>query len=99
HTLALHSSPTRRSSDLQPGRHLGLDHRLARPQLARLQHFTQRLVGVLRRALLAVRHAFTPRAAGVAMVYRGETPFLESRGGGWLDRKSTRLNSSHVKNS
>src|SRR5690606_41561433 len=84
HHRALHSFPTRRSSDLQE--QVGLDQiheraRLRRRQLALAHHHAV----AARREETIERPGHQPAAIGVGQADRRQ------------DRKSTRLNSSHVK--
>src|SRR5690606_41784846 len=89
HTLVRHSLPTRRSSDLELG--IGILRLVDRPGQAEAQRAKGGDPG----------QAHTRRTGQVAQIYvaaRVVTPFL-GRAAVGVDRKSTRLNSSHVKNS
>src|SRR5690606_39338813 len=97
HSRVRHSFPTRRSSDLfREGRHLGPRHAVAYP-------LVQTLVAEAGEKP-RIEQARPPAAREVGPMTGGacsleDRAALIARRGAVRDRKSTRLNSSHVKSS
>src|SRR5207248_9245419 len=90
--LTLPSSPTRRSSDLLGGANLELRRLPARFLPPDALHSTVDALG-LRAAVAIPRGAYVTASA---LAGRGHRPWSGARpGAGSVDRKSTRLNSSH----
>src|SRR5207248_6730067 len=91
---ALDSFPTRRSSDLDPRIVLRpetapepLDQRVSRPTAFR--------VGAIHRWLAALAVRVVDHSASATWASRRRVGKLGATSESWLDRKSTRLNSSH----
>src|SRR5207249_10977041 len=86
----LHSCPTRRSSDLEISRQGGATRYEPRFSGAPRTEF----VGYERTDVLTAITAYADLGDGLFQVKLAESPFYPAGGG--QDRKSTRLNSSHV---
>src|SRR5690606_40326900 len=95
---APHSSPTRRSSDLRPSgppaaqqapRPAPSGHAGSAPRNDERMQRREQLYAVVRDVMV--------RAGVLSAGYKFKVLSLDPRGAQFLDRKSTRLNSSHVK--
>src|SRR5256885_4919667 len=90
------TDPTTRSDTLHPARGADAHEREAvRQHLAHgaRQHEPRRLLRLLQHAILVIPRVGQP---GQPLEVAGDTVRLERRGGPRQDRKSTRLNSSHL---